>query len=164
MVEYGPVITPEDPRDQLLIQAPPIIEQEPSWFQSLIKDINSHSITTLPGVIEPGSPEYHYMTQLKIQASFDEADEDELVGGPSASDIVKGVGVGITTTGAGISLYSASSTPATGPVAAAGTLLGGAVAVIGGVTAFTGFALGWAGLDVDESEPYIPEVGVDALA
>ena len=82
---------------------------------------------------------------------FDEADEDELVGA-KASDIVKGIGVGITTTGGAISTYSAASTPVTTIGGVAGTVVGGGVAAVGGVTAFTGFVLGWCGLDVDESE------------
>ena len=94
---------------------------------------------------------------------FDEADEDELVGAP-ASDIVKGIGVGITTTGAGISAYSAASTPVTTIGGVAGTAVGAGVAVVGGVTAFTGFVLGWCGLDVDESETYEQQNGqVDAV-
>ena len=76
---------------------------------------------------------------------FDEADEDEIVGAP-ASDIVKGVGVGI-------SAYSPASM---------------AVTTIGGVTSFTGFVLGRCGLDVDESEAHAMEdllpVATDPLA
>ena len=89
---------------------------------------------------------------------FDEADEDDSVGAP-ASDIVKGVGVGITTTGGAISTYSAASTPVTTFAGIAGTVWGGGIAAVGGLTAFTGFVLGWCGLDVDESETYEQQNG-----
>ena len=82
---------------------------------------------------------------------FDEADEDELVGAKT-SDIVKGVGVGITATGTVISTVSAASTPVTTIGGVAGTVVGGGVAAVGGVTAFAGFVVGWCGADVDESE------------
>jgi hypothetical protein len=89
---------------------------------------------------------------------FDEADEDDSVGAP-ASDIVKGVGVGITTTGGAISAYSAASTPVTTIGGVAGTAVGAGVAVVGGLTTFTGFVLGWCGLDVDESEADVQQNG-----
>ena len=91
---------------------------------------------------------------------FDE--DDDL--GARASDIVKGVGVGITTTGGAISTYSAASTPVTTIAGIAGTTVGAGVAAVGGVTTFTGFVLGWVGLDVDEDETYEQQNGqVDAV-
>ena len=80
-------------------------------------------------------------------------DEDDDLGAP-ASDIVKGVGVGIGSTGAAITAYSAASTPVTTIAGIAGTAVGAGVAAVGGVTTFTGFVLGWFGLDVDECETY----------
>ena len=81
---------------------------------------------------------------------FDEAEEDEVVGA-KASSIVKGVGVGITTTGVTIAAWSAKSTPVTTILGVKGTAVGGGIAAVGGVTNFVGHCLGWAGLD--EMEP-----------
>ena len=96
--------------------------------------------------------------QRFADSGVNKAVEDEPVG-TKASDIVKGVGVGITTTGGAISTYSAASTPVTTIGGVAGTVVGGGVAAVGGVTAFTGFVLGWCGLDVDESETYEQQNG-----
>ena len=90
-------------------------------------------------------------------------DEDDDLGAP-ASDIVKGVGAGIASTGAAIASYSAASTPVTKIAGIAGTAVGAGVTAIGGFTTFTGFVLGWVGLDVDEDETYEQQNGqVDAV-
>ena len=104
--------------------------------------------------IEPGDPIFQEIAEL-LRASKPEADgltgtgptmpafdEDERM---KPSDVLKESGEIIM-----------GSTPAA-PAAPVVKAYGGAVYLVGTV-------LGAFGLDVDESEPYIPEVGVDALA
>ena len=93
---------------------------------------------------------------------FDEAEADGLTGtAPTMpafdedlkySDKLKEVG--------GIAGAAGAIAGATGAGAPAAVALG----VTSGVLYIGGSILGWFGADVDESEPYIPEVGVDALA
>ena len=81
-----------------------------------------------------------------------EAEMDEEVGGPKASQILTATGAGITAVGSGVTIYALASTPATGP-AGAGVALGGAVTTgIGAVTTLTGQTLGLFGLDVVEDD------------
>ena len=101
--------------------------------------------------------------QVMRAFGFDEAEADGLTGtGPTmpafdedeplkTSDALKGT-AGIVGAAGGIMAVT--------PAAPAAPF----VAAYGGVLYLGGTVLGAFGLDVDESEPYIPEVGVDALA
>ena len=87
-----------------------------------------------------------------ITGQNSEAEMDEEVGGPKASQILTATGAGITAVGSGVTIYALASTPATGP-AGAGVALGGAVTTgIGAVTTLTGQTLGLFGLDVVEDD------------
>ena len=111
--------------------------------------------------IEPGDPIFQEIAEL-LRASKPEAD-------------------GLTGTGPTMPAYdedermkpsdalkeSAAIVGAAGGIAAAtgvGAPAAAGIAAYSGVLYISGTIMGAFGLDVDESEPYIPEVGVDALA
>ena len=87
-----------------------------------------------------------------IMGQNSEAEMDEEVGGPKASQILTATGAGITAVGSGVTIYAIASTPATGPAGAGVALAGAVTSGVGAVTTLTGQTLGLFGLDVVEDD------------
>ena len=185
LMEIRP-ISPEDPDYQVFNEAHQI-QNEPSWLESIIASLPDPIVHNLPEIIEiePGSPEYqvfneaHQIKDLSISSPFS---NDGLTGTAPTMPAYDTVVDTIPETwepntnyeinvkvkkpsesmkeGAGI--LGAASGVATGT--GVGAPLGALYGVAAGVSYLGGTIFGAFGLDEHESEPYIPEVGVDALA
>ena len=162
-------ISPEVPIYQEIAKLPGVSEAEPSWLESIIASLpepidrnlagdNEYQaisspfsndgltrtaptmlaydtvVDTIPETWEPGT---NYEINVKVKKPSESMKEGAGILG-AASGVATGTGVGAP--------------------------LGALYGVAAGVSYLGGTIFGAFGLDEHESEPYIPEVGVDALA